>query len=74
MLAIVDRARPTLVATSSWLKPNSSIELSVGVRGLQRIEIFALQVLDQGELELVSVRELTHDCRDAFEARPPAQP
>ena len=44
-------------------------ELSVGLRCLQRIEILALKVLDQGELELVAVRELTHDRRDAIEAR-----
>ena len=43
-------------------------ELSVGFRRLERIEILALQVLDQRELELVAIGELAHDCRDAFEA------
>ena len=43
-------------------------ELSVGLRRLERIEVLALEVLDEGELELVAVGELADDRRDAFEA------
>jgi hypothetical protein len=43
-------------------------QLPVCLGRLEGIEIFALQVLDKGELELVAVGELPDDGRDAFEA------
>ena len=42
-------------------------QLAVRFRGLERIEILALEVLDEGELELVAVGELADDRGDAFE-------
>ena len=43
-------------------------ELTVPVRRLDRVEILALQVLDQRELELCLLVELADDGRDAIEA------
>jgi hypothetical protein len=42
-------------------------ELAVGTRLLHRVEIRPLDVLDQGKLELVPVRELANDGGDPLE-------
>ncbi len=67
MLATVDRARPTRAAIASWVKPNSSMSRRNASGRLDRVEILALEVLDQRELELVAVGELADDGRDALE-------
>ena len=67
-MATVERALPTRVATSSWLNPNSSISCLIGFRRLERIEILALEVLDECELELLAIGELPDDRRDPLES------
>ncbi len=67
-MATVDRALPTRAATSSWLNPKSIDELSIGVGSLDRVEIRALEVLDEGELERVSIDHLADDGRDPVES------
>ena len=68
VFATVERARPTRAARSSWENPNSSISCRIGARRLDRVEILALEVLDEGELELLAVGQLADDGRDALEA------
>ena len=48
-------------------EPELLDQLAVRLRGLERIEILALEVLDEGDLELLAVGELADDRRDAFE-------
>ena len=67
MLATVDRARPTRRATSSWVSPNSSISWRYACGLLDRVEVGALEVLDERELELVPVGELADDGRDPLQ-------
>ena len=43
-------------------------ELPVGERGLDRVEVLALEVLDERELELLVVGELADDRRDPLQA------
>ena len=68
MFATVERARPTRVGDLVLAEAELVDELAVGVCGLDRVEILALEVLDERELELVAVGELADDRRDAFEA------
>ena len=68
VFVIVDLARPTRCAISSWVSPNSSTSCAERVRLLDRAEVRPLEVLDEGELELVAIRELADDRRDALEA------
>ena len=65
---MVDRARPTRSATSSWVSPNSSISWRYASADSIAIEVGALQVLDEGELQLVAIGELPDDGRDTLEA------
>ena len=69
MLATVERARPTRAAICSGLKPNSSIRRRKPLRGLDRVEVLPLQVLDERDLQLRLVIQLTDDGRDALESR-----
>ena len=48
-------------------QPEVVDQLAIGVGGLERIEILALEVLDEGELELIAIGELPHDGRDPLE-------
>ena len=68
MLATVERARPTRVGDLVLAEPELLDELAVGVGRLERIEILALEVLDEGELELIAIGELADDRRDPLEA------
>ena len=67
MFATVDRARPTRFETSLLAEPELLDQLAVRLRRLERIEILALEVLDEGDLELLAVGELADDRGDAFE-------
>ena len=67
MLATVERARPTRFETSSWLNPNSSISCRYASAVSSGIEILTLEVLDEGELQLLAIGELTDDRGDPFE-------
>ena len=49
-------------------EPEFVDELAIGIGGLDRVEILALEVLDEGELELIAIGELAHESRDAIEA------
>ena len=52
----------------SWVSPNSSIELAVRERLLDRVEVGALHVLDERDLELVAIGELADERGDVVEA------
>ena len=67
MLATVDRARPTRVGELLLGEPELVDQLAVGVRRLDRIEVLALEVLDERELELLAVRQLADDRRDPLQ-------
>ncbi len=56
---------------SSWPHPELVDEASEAVRGLDRVEILALQVLDERDLELIDGVQLADDRRDALEPGPP---
>jgi hypothetical protein len=58
-----DPAREAILA-----EPEFVDELAVGTGGLDRIEILALEVLDERELELIAIGELPHEGGDAVEA------
>ena len=64
------RARPAdaLRRSCSWVKPELVDELAIGERLLDRVEVRALEVLDERDLELVAVGELADDGRDPLEA------
>ena len=63
------RARPPHPGGEVLLrKPELINQLSIRPRRLNRVEIFALQVLDQGQLELLAIRQLSNDGRDVDEA------
>jgi hypothetical protein len=49
-------------------EPEFLDQLPVGIGRLERIEVLALEVLDQGELELVPVGQLPNHGRDPVEA------
>ena len=49
-------------------EPEFVDELAVGIGRLDRVEILALEVLDERELELIAIGELAHERRDALEA------
>ena len=68
MFATVDRARPTRAAMSSCVNPNSSISCRKACASSIGFEILALEVLDEGQLELLAVGELADDGRDPLEA------
>ena len=74
MLATVDRARPTRSARSLLGEAELVDELPVGARRLDRVEVLALEVLDERELELLAVGELADDRRDPLEAGQPGGP
>src|SRR5947207_6707106 len=46
-------------------------QLAIGARRLDRVEILALQVLDQRQLELLAIGKLANDRRDPLEAGHP---
>ena len=48
-------------------EPEFVDELAIGIGGLDRVEILSLEVLDQGELELIAIGELANESRDAVE-------
>ena len=63
------RARPPdPVGDCSWREPELVDELAVGEGGLDRVEVLALEVLDERELELLAVGELADDRRDPVQA------
>ena len=66
---MVARDLPTRSATRSWVSPNSSISWRYASGLVDRVEVGALDVLDERDLELVAVRELADERRDALEAR-----
>ena len=68
MLATVERARPTRVGDVVLAEAELVDELPVGVGRLDRVEVLALEVLDERELELLAVGELADDRRDPLEA------
>ena len=49
-------------------EPELVDQLAVGLGRLERVEVLALEVLDEGELELLAIGELADDRRDAVEA------
>ena len=57
-----DAGRDVLLA-----EPELLDELAVGVGRLERVEVLALEVLDEREFELLAIGELAHDRRDAVE-------
>ena len=61
-----ERARPSRDIVLA--EPEVVDELPVCLSRLEGIEILALQVLDQGELELIAIGELPDHRRDAFES------
>lgn len=69
MFATVDRARPTRVATSSWVIAKSSTRSAVGVRLFDRVEVGPLEVLDERELELCAIGQLADHGGDPLEPR-----
>ncbi len=52
-------------------EPELVDELAVGEGLVDRVEVGALDVLDERDLELVAIRELADERRDALEAREP---
>ena len=69
MLATVARALPTRSATLLLGQPELVDQLAVRERLLDRVEVRALDVLDERDLELVAVRELADERGDVVEAR-----
>ena len=66
------RAGPTDARCDRFLgEPELIDELAVGVCLLHRVEVGTLEVLDERELQLLGIRELTDDRRDPFEANEP---
>ena len=61
-------------AISSWVSPNSSTSGRYACGLLDRVEVRALEVLDEGQLELLPIGELADDRRDALEAGEPGRP
>ena len=49
-------------------EPEVVDQLAIGVGGLERVEVVALEVLDERQLELVAIGELADDRRDPLEA------
>ena len=73
VLATVDRARPT--RDHGFLGEAELLdELAVGVRLLDRVEVRALEVLDERELELLRLGQLADDGRNTLEARESRRP
>ena len=68
VLAIVARASPDALGDSLLGEPELLDELPVGEGLVDRVEIGALDVLDERELELVPIGELAHQGGDALEA------
>ena len=62
---------PTRSATSLLGQPELLDQLAVGVRLVDRVEVGALHVLDERELELLAIRELADERRDPLEADDP---
>ena len=68
MLATVERASTDAGRDLVLAEPELLDELAIGVRRLERIEVFALEVLDEREFELLAIGELADDGRDPVEA------
>ena len=49
-------------------EPELVDELAIRVGGLDRVEVLALEVLDERELELIAIGQLAHERRDPVEA------
>ena len=73
---IGDRGASTPHALGEFLMGESELvdQLSVGARGLERVEVLALQVLDEGQLELLAIRELANDGGDVLQPRDARRP
>ncbi len=56
-----DRSRPTLDAKASWVKTYRLDQLLVSLRLLDRIEILALDIFNQSDLEKALIRHLLND-------------
>ena len=67
MFATVDRARPTRAAIVLLRQPELVDQLPEGERLFDRVQVFALEVLDEGKLELVAIGDLADDDRDPLE-------
>ena len=74
MLATVERARPTRVGDVVLAEAELVDQLAIGVGRLDRVEVLALEVLDERELELLAIGELADDRRDPLEAGRDARP
>ena len=58
------RERPTAFAAASCVSPNSSIRRCKPLRLLERIQVLALDVLDQRERERRLIGNVLHERRD----------
>ena len=69
MLAIVAARLADALRDALLGEPELVDQLAVGERLVDRVEVRALDVLDERDLELVAVRELADERGDALEAR-----
>ena len=67
VFATVDRARPTRVGDLLMGEPELVDQPPEAMRRLDRIEVLALQVLDERQLEPLLVVEVADDRRDAVQ-------
>ena len=67
MFATVERALPTRCRDVVLGEPELLDELPIGFRRLERVEVLALQVLDERELDLLAIGQLADDSRDALQ-------
>jgi hypothetical protein len=68
--ATVARSLPTRSATSSCVRPKSSLQVPIGLGLFENRQVAALHVLDEREEEVVAVRDaLAHDDRHLGEPR-----
>ena len=68
MFATVDRARPTRLAMRSWREAELVDQPAEAASRLDRIEVLALEVLHERDLEPSLLVELANDRRDPLEA------
>ena len=68
MLATWLRLLPTILAMSSWLRLNSFGERVIALRLFHRVEVFALHVLDDRDLERVAVADIDRHDRHLVQA------
>ena len=73
MFATVARALPTRSATSLLGQPELVDQLAIGERLVDRVEVGALHVLDERDLELRAIGELANERGDPFEADEPGR-